>query len=72
MSEVTEFVLKVSVKFSDRTLNLEDYDYDMTEEIWSKLSQEEKTQLIKQWELELGEDLDFSHATVQVKIIEKR
>ena len=68
----TEFVLKVSVKFRDTVLSLEDYDYDMTEELWSKLSIAEKTKLIEKWELQLGEELDFSHATIQVKLVEQK
>ncbi|MCT7971205.1 hypothetical protein [Laspinema olomoucense] len=72
MSEVTEFVLKVSAKFRDTVLSLEDYDYDMTEEIWSKFSTAEKTKLMEKWKLQLGEELDFSHATIQVKLVEQK
>ncbi|MCT7965085.1 hypothetical protein NG799_01900 [Laspinema sp. D1] len=63
-----KLVLKVSAKFRDKILDLE--DFDMTEEEWSKLSQPEKDKLLKQWALDEGEELDFSHATVNVKLIE--
>ncbi|MCT7959022.1 hypothetical protein [Laspinema palackyanum] len=65
---MTKLVLKVSAKFRDKILDLE--DFDMTEEKLSKLSQPEKDKLLKQWALDEGEELDFSPATVNVKLIE--